>query len=142
MLFRSVHATEQNPARLGATNAGLAQYLDPASTFGKQAFSALGSEELREALEAAGCEHLLLAGIEVPVCLYQTAVEARRGEMDVTVLADCVSGRRAEDFPPVYDELRDAGAHLLPSETVFYSLVGSAEHPQFRAYTGLVKEYA
>ncbi|HBR95505.1 MAG TPA: isochorismatase, partial [Opitutae bacterium] len=30
-------------------------------------------------------------------------------------------------------------AHVLPSETIFYSLLGSAEHPQFKAFTQLVK---
>jgi hypothetical protein len=40
------------------------------------------------------------------------------------------------------DALARAGAHILPAETVFYSILGSAKHPSFRAYTQLVKKYA
>jgi hypothetical protein len=35
--------------------------------------------------------------------------------------------------------LRAAGAHVLPTETVFYAMLGDATHPQFRAYAELVK---
>jgi len=32
--------------------------------------------------------------------------------------------------------------NVLPLETVFYALLGSARHPFFRDYTRLVKAYA
>jgi hypothetical protein len=33
-------------------------------------------------------------------------------------------------------------AHILPSETIFYSLLGDASHPKFKDYTQLVKAAA
>ena len=34
------------------------------------------------------------------------------------------------------------GCHVLPSETVFYSILHEADHPQFREFTSLVKKYS
>jgi nicotinamidase-related amidase len=80
--------------------------------------------------------------VETPVCVYQTAIDALRSGLQVTVLADCVGARRPDDAQVCLQALARAGAHLLPAETVFYSVLGSAEHPAFRAYTELVKRYA
>ena len=40
----------------------------------------------------------------------------------------------------ILEQLLSMDAHILPSETIFYSLLGSAEHPQFREFNELVKE--
>ena len=47
---------------------------------------------------------------------------------------------RLEDRAPVLEQLLSMDVHILPSETIFYSLRGSAEHPQFREFNELVKE--
>jgi len=83
---------------------------------------------------------LLIAGIESSICVYQTAVQALGEEIGVTLLADCISERRAEDRAPVFGQLLAMDAHVLPCETIFYSLLGSAEHPKFREFTHLLKE--
>ena len=38
-------------------------------------------------------------------------------------------------------ELARAGAHVLPSESVFYALLGHVRHPFFKTYTQLVKSH-
>ena len=85
---------------------------------------------------------LLICGLEIPVCVYQTAMDALREGMGVTILSDAVTGRRSEDGRACLEALRAAGAHVLPTETVFYAMVGDATHPQFRAFTDLVKQAA
>jgi hypothetical protein len=37
--------------------------------------------------------------------------------------------------------LTRAGAHVLPSESVFYALLGHVRHPFFKTYTQLVKSH-
>ena len=83
---------------------------------------------------------MLLAGIETSICIYQTALQALSANIGVTLLSDCISERRIEDRAPVLEQLLSMDAHVLPSETIFYSLLGSAEHPQFREFNKLVKE--
>lgn len=135
--------TEQVPTKLGATVTGLRAAAPAAPVWAKQTFSALGDEAVRGALLGpAGPRHLLLAGIETPICVYQTAIDALRAELEVTVLTDCVGARRTTDAAAALGALARLGCHLLPAETVFYSLVQDASHPFFRGLTALVKARA
>ncbi len=138
-----VALTEQVPDKLGSTNAGvLAAAGKKAPVFGKNTFSALGAEGLGAWLRKTGATHLLIAGLETPICVYLTVLEALAADYEVTVLTDATGGRRPEDFPPVHRLMENAGARLLPSETVFYSILRDTTHPRFRDFTALVKKYA
>lgn len=132
-----VRFSEQVPEKLGTT----IPELEPSSeeVFAKTAFSAFGAAGLGDTLRAASIHHLLLAGIETPICVYQTAVEALRRDFDVTILTDAVGARRPNDAAAALIELRSAGCHAVPAETVFYSLLGDAQHAAFKAFTQLVK---
>lgn len=134
--------TEQVPAKLGPTDARLRALVPQARVFSKNTFSALQAEGLLEYLRRQGVYHLMLAGIEIPVCIYQTALHAIDSDFDVTVLSDCVTARRADDAIVTLEALTRAHCHVLPSETVYYSMLGSAAHPHFPAYNALVKRYA
>ncbi len=132
--------TEQVPAKLGGTAEDLLALCPRPEAMGKDAFSAFGNQKIAERLQA-GPKHLLLCGVETPVCVYQTARDAIRQGLQVTVLADCVGARRAADAALVLTHLAQAGCAVLPAETVFYALLQNARHPFFRDYTALVKKY-
>jgi nicotinamidase-related amidase len=138
-----VAITEQVPAKLGPTNTAVREAAGPnAKVFDKSALSAFGAEGLGEWLREQSATHLLVAGLETPICVYLTVLDAIAEDFEATVLADATGGRRPDDFPPVYHLLENAGARLLPSETVFYSILRDATHPRFRDFTALVKQYA
>lgn len=135
--------TEQVPAKLGPTHPDL--LLDAGGSAGvlpKSDFSAFGAAGFEARLQELSVEHLLLMGLEGPVCVHQSAVEAVRRGLGVTVLADAVTSRRPEDQAVCFDALRQAGVSVLPVETVFYSLLRGADHPAFRGFTDLVKAFA
>ncbi|MFM8333996.1 MAG: isochorismatase family protein [Opitutaceae bacterium] len=135
--------TEQVPAKLGPTAPALLALAPGAPVFAKEAFSALADDAIRTALlEKRQTDHLLLCGIETPICIHQTALDARRAGLEVTLLSDAIGARRADDAEACLTALRAAGVHVIPSETVFYSLLGSARHPFFRDFTRLVKTHA
>lgn len=141
LLGVSVAVTEQIPEKLGATTEVLRSYWDVNTpVFDKSAFSAFDAEGLHRWIESNLIDHLLLAGIETSICIYQTALQALGADIGVTLLSDCISERRLEDRAPVLEQLLSMDAHILPSETIFYSLLGSAEHPHFREFNELVKE--
>ncbi|MDI1250083.1 MAG: isochorismatase family protein [Lacunisphaera sp.] len=134
--------TEQVPAKLGRTAAELLALVEEPVALGKDAFSALGDKSIADHLKASGAKHLLLCGIETPVCVYQTARDALREGYQVTVLTDCVGARRTDDATAVLTHLAaQPDCAVLPAETVFYAMLGGAKHPFFRAYTQLVKKY-
>jgi nicotinamidase-related amidase len=139
-----VSFTEQVPAKLGTTEATLFALAGRAEVHTKETFSALAQGSLirQWLLEGGTTQHLLLCGVETPICVYQTAVDALKIGLAVTVLSDCVAARREADARACLDQLARAGAQVLPSETVFYSIIEHASHPFFKAYTELVKKHA
>jgi nicotinamidase-related amidase len=132
--------TEQVPEKLGSTATSLRNLAPNAPVFAKKSFSALSDEAIRNAiLQDSDIEHLLLCGVETSVCVYQTAISAVGQGLEVTILSDAVSARRLEDAQVCLDSLARSGAHVLPAETIFYSLLRDVSHPFFKAYTQLVK---
>lgn len=131
--------TEQVPAKLGGTAAELLALAPQAPVWGKSTFSVLADPAIRAALAAQRVQHLLLCGIETPVCVYQTAIDAIAAGLQVTLLSDAVGARRPDDARTCLAALARAGAHVLPAETVFYALLRDVAHPFFRDYTQLVR---
>jgi nicotinamidase-related amidase len=117
--------TEQVPQKLGGTA------------------PALLALAIRDALvRQQRVEHLLLCGIETPICVYQTAIAALAEGLQVTLLSDCIGARHPEDSAACLVALRAAGVHVLPSETIYYALLRDVQHPFFKPYTQLVKSHA
>jgi nicotinamidase-related amidase len=134
--------TTQVPDKLGAVVPELMELTEEAMVFPKTAFSALGASALNHELRNADVDHLIVAGVETSICVYQTALEAINDDLSVTLLSDCIGGRRGEDGKFVLQALAQIGCHVLPCETVFYSILADAEHPLFRPFTALVKKYS
>jgi nicotinamidase-related amidase len=135
--------TEQVPHKLGNTAPELLDLAPQAAVWSKNTFSALADESVRDALlRQRDVQHILLCGIETPICVYQTALAALAEGLQVTVLSDAIGARREQDARTCLDALIRSGAHVLPTETVFYALLRDVAHPFFRAYTQLVKTHA
>ena len=134
--------TEQVPDKLGNCHPEIIESSPGATVFPKETFSAMKLGTLIEFFQNENVSHLILAGLETPICVYQSAIEALRLDFQVTLLTDCISGRRPNDASAILTYLgREPNCHLLPSESVFYSLLGDANHPRFREFTDLVKSY-
>jgi nicotinamidase-related amidase len=133
--------TEQVPEKLGPTLPRLRQLAPGARVFKKSSFSALQATGLQDYLRDQNIYHLLICGLETPVCVYQTALQAADLDHDTTLLSDCLASRRPEDDAFVLPALTRSGCHLLPSETVFYSMVADASRPVFRGFSELVKRH-
>ncbi len=133
--------TEQVPAKLGATSADLLALAPEAKVYAKDTFSAFDDESICDAIAAYAPERIILCGLETPVCVYQTAIDALRTNYRVTILSDAISARRPADAQNCLTALRAQGAEVLPVETVFYALLKSVQHPFFKAYTQLVKAH-
>jgi len=132
--------TEQVPEKLGPTLPGLRKLAPEARVFRKSTFSAFQAAGIQDYLRDLNIYHLLIGGLETGVCIYQTALQATDLELDVTLLSDCLTSRRPEDDAFILPALTRNECHVLPSETVFYSMIADARNPRFRAYSELVKK--
>jgi len=133
--------TEQVPEKLGPTVATLRPQKGEV-VLSKTSFSTAGAAGWSEWIAERDISHLLVAGIETTVCVYQTVVQALRSDLDVTILTDAVGARRPDDAAVCLRALEGAGAHLLPVETVFFSILGDAEDDRFREFSRLIKAAA
>ena len=131
--------TEQVPEKLGPTDSSLTGESKRA-IFPKTSFSALQAPGLTTFCAEKELHHLLIIGIEIPVCIYQTVLDALPQDMEVTLLSDCLGARRPDDAHWAMRSLGNEGVHILPSETVFYAMLAQATDPRFPAFTKLVKE--
>lgn len=131
--------TEQVPEKLGPTSAALRKLAPAAPVFAKNTFSAASDPAVLGALRERQIEHILLIGLETPICIYQSALGLIAEGFQVTLLSDAIGARRPDDHVTVLAALRHAGVHVLPTETVLYALLHDAGHPFFKTLVGLVK---
>ena len=134
--------TEQRPDRLGHTLEDVSNLNPKAQSTTKTGFSAFTESAVTEWQRKEEIQHILVAGLETPICVYQSVLEAINQEIDVTVLSDAVCCRRREDGEVAITSMRLHGAHILPSETIFYSILSDSNHPSFKEFTQLVKKYS
>lgn len=134
--------TEQVPEKLGPTLPSLKAAAPEALVYEKDRFSCFGAEGFEEHLRELQIHHLLIIGLETPICIYQSVIQAIDLGMEVTVLSDGLGARRPDDAEVSLRAMAGAGAHVLPSETVLYSILGHAGHPCFRDITALIKHHS
>lgn len=155
-----VWATEQNPAKLGGTDATLAPLCD--RIVPKMAFS--GAQELQALLappQPAAAprgnarslpKHLqkpapaapergtvVIAGCETHVCLLQTALSLLELEWDVCVVTDACGSRTERNRDAAFDRLAGAGCELLTTEMVGFEWLRDCQHPRFKDWLALIK---
>ncbi len=153
-----VWATEQNPDKLGGTDAALAPLCD--RIVPKMAFS--GADELLPLLAPPAAaprgnarslpRHLqkpaapqpergtvVIAGCETHVCLLQTALLLLEAEWDVWVVQDACGSRTERNRDAAYDRLAGAGCELVTTEMVGFEGLRDCQHPQFKPWQGLIK---
>ncbi len=130
--------TEQYPAGLGHTNAGLREALGSAETIEKTTFSACG-EPLVERLRGLARPNVLVVGIEAHVCVQQTVLDLLRLGYAPYLCADAVSSRRPLDRDTAVARMRQAGAIVTTTESAIFELAGEADTDIFRQILKLVK---
>ena len=103
------------------------------------AFSALGSSEFCETLKKTGRRQVVLVGLETHICVSQTAQGLLDLGYEVVVCPDGVSSRTREAHKLGMERIRDAGVVPAHSESIAYEWLGSADHPDFKAFLAIVK---
>ena len=134
-----VLATEQNPERMGSTEAVLADLVGPATS--KMSFSALDSPEFLTRLRDTGRDQIVVTGFETHICVSLTALQLAARDYEVIVCPDGVSARTLERHKLGMERIRDGGVVPAHSEAVAYEWLQSADHRNFRQALAIVKEH-
>jgi nicotinamidase-related amidase len=134
-----VMVTEQIPAKLGATIAQLAQELGSFQPIAKESFSCFDDYNFRDQLKRLNRKHIILAGIECHVCVYQTALDLISNGYTVHLVTDAVSSRTPANRQIGIDAIKSAGAHLTSTEMVLFELLRTAADPKAKDIFKIVK---
>ena len=131
-------ATEQYPRGLGPTTAAIASLIPerPAKT----TFHCCAVGQLVEQLYGRNVRHVTVAGIETHVCVAQTALELLDLGFQVQVPADAVASRHKIDWEFALRRLERAGAIVSSTESVLFEWTETADRPEFKAISELIKE--
>lgn len=105
----------------------------------KSSFSAWGSSEFTASLRALRRKHLLVTGVETHVCVYQTVIDLMAIGHIVTVVADAVSSRTAENRDIALHRLESEGAKISSTEMALFELTGASGTDEFRAIAKLIR---
>lgn len=134
-----VLVTEQLPDKLGPTQEPYRSLLQGSEPIAKSAFSCCGEPLFMEALNAYDRKQVVLVGIEAHVCVYQTAMDLVEQGFEVVVVADAVGSRCPQNKALALAAMREAGAEILPTESVLFALIRNAAAPWFKELLGLIK---
>jgi nicotinamidase-related amidase len=132
-----VWATEQYPQGLGPTTPAIAGLISERPT--KLTFQCCAVPQLLEQLYGRHIRHVTLAGIEAHVCVAQTALELLDLGFRVQVAADAVASRNPGDRKFAIRRLENAGAVISTTEAVLFEWLETADRPEFKAISELVK---
>ncbi len=134
-----VWATEQYPEGLGPTASELAELIPLRPS--KTTFHCCTVPQLLEQLYGRQIRHVTLTGIEAHVCVAQTVLELLGLGFRVQVPADAVASRSKVDWEFALRRLEHAGVVLSTTEAVLFEWTERSDRPEFKAISGLIKEF-
>ena len=134
--------TEQYVKGLGRTIPRVRRAFEETSGYTpieKASFSAKGEGEFVAALRGLRKKQVLVCGIEAHVCVYQTVGDLLANGYDVTLIADAISSRTAENKEIALRRMIADGATLSSTEMALFELLGVSGTDEFRRIAKLVK---
>ncbi|KAL3767001.1 hypothetical protein ACHAWU_004499 [Discostella pseudostelligera] len=108
--------------------------------FDKKKFSML-TDDVSSHISSLNRTSFLLVGIEAHVCLQQTCLDLLELGHEVHIIADGVSSQQPYDREMALRRMENCGAYLTTAQSAAFMLLGSAEHENFKAVSGLVKDH-
>lgn len=131
-------ATEQYPKGLGHTVAEVrAETTLP--ILAKLSFSCLGQTDIEQQIQQLRRQSIVICGIESHVCVMQTAFDLIERGYTVFVPVECVRSRFEVDQQLALERIQHAGAILTTVEAIAFEWLRSADQPQFKAVSQLIK---
>lgn len=132
-------ATIHYPKGLGPMDEGLVDEWNGAPIIEKISFSCCGEEDFLEVLRQQNREVVILAGLEAHICVLQTVLGLKALEKEVIVLSDAVYSSSKEKWQEGLRMAKEAGAHILNTESVLFYLAERADTPEFKVLHKIMK---
>ena len=140
LLGVSYFVTEQYPKGLGHTIPELTAALGhTGGALEKTTFSCAQDPSIAARIQASGRSDIVLAGIESHICVQQTALDLLEAGYAVHLAEDAIGSRTSANREVGISRMRKNGAQPGSVESILFELMGTKEHPQFKAVQALIK---
>ncbi|QDT09315.1 isochorismatase family protein [Stieleria marina] len=130
-------ATVQYPKGLGGLVSPLAERFPNAEE--KLDFSSAVCRGALAQWATEGRDQIVLVGIETHVCVQQTALDLLAEGLRPVIPVDAVGARRELDHDIALQRMRDCGVILTTTESILFEWLSTADRPEFKAVSQLVK---
>lgn len=131
---------EQYPKGLGETEEEVQSVLNENNKpIAKMDFSGYQNSEFKEALGQLNKKNIVIAGIEAHICVYQTVKDLLQIGKHVEYVQDAISSRTHENKQVAINKMNMIGAFPTSVEMILFELMGTAEHPNFKEISQLIK---
>ncbi|MBN2751359.1 MAG: hydrolase [Rhodospirillaceae bacterium] len=128
--------SEQYPKGLGPTMIDVREVMPDETVYvSKVSFSCLGEPVFVDKFEALNRRQVVVAGIELHVCVMQTALDLKAKGYDVFVVVDACGSRFPEDEEIAKLRLTATGIHLVTIEMVIFEWLERSGTPAFKTIT-------
>eukprot|EP00592_Proboscia_alata_P001492 CAMPEP_0194367082 /NCGR_PEP_ID=MMETSP0174-20130528/15181_1 /TAXON_ID=216777 /ORGANISM="Proboscia alata, Strain PI-D3" /LENGTH=214 /DNA_ID=CAMNT_0039142653 /DNA_START=105 /DNA_END=749 /DNA_ORIENTATION=+ len=138
--------TEQYPKAFGHTLPSCfadEEHLKNTPIFEKKLFSMMTPEVSTEIEKKHSVvKSFVLFGVETHVCVQQTALDLLELGHQVHIVEDGTSSMQPLDRNVALRRMASAGAFVSTAQSICFMLLGSADHPNFKAVSKLIKEHA
>ena len=132
--------TEHYVKGLGHTESDILNLWGDAPMTDKVSFNCCGDEKFLQNLEKFSRPFVLIAGLETHICVLQTVIDLLERNYQVVVLKDAVISSSKLKWKNGIELMKDAGAHILNTETLLFYLLKRADTPEFKYLVQLLKE--
>ena len=130
-------ATVQYPKGLGNLEPSLADRLPTPES--KLDFSAAACRTVLDAWSDQQRDQIVIVGIETHICVLQTVLDLVAEGKQVFVVTEAVAARHSRDHETAIDRIAASGATLTTVESVLFEWCNTADRPEFKAISKLVK---
>ncbi len=131
--------TEQVPQKIGKTISPIAQLLAGVQPIIKNTFSCCQTPSFIQQLKVFNRRHILLAGVETHVCIYQTAMDLLGLGYQVHLIADAVSSRTLENKSIAIERMKQEKVCLTSVEMALCEILRTADDAKFKEIIELIK---
>lgn len=135
-----VKFTEHYPKGLGGTVGEILECMpEGASRFEKIHFSCWAEPGFNAFFHKEGRHQVIVAGIEAHICVFSTAMQLLDVGYEVVVASDAVGSRNPEHRSICLETMRQAGAAVLPAESIVYQMLERAGTPAFKEILAAIR---
>ena len=124
--------TEQAPEKLGNAIIDIRQEAEESNIVSKNSFCVTENDDFMQKLTDSTKKQVIITGIELHICVLQSAVELKKLGFDVFVVIDACSSRKKLDFDAACNRMIADGINMISYEMAVFEWLKTSDNHNFK----------